>query len=97
MINAAMPLTFTLRQAVLSPRTLSADVCGGKHRCYCDTAQYPFASCDAPRIKGEACSDDNGTRYAELASAPRTTNGPWGCKRILSGSLRLRLQNTLSR
>ena len=36
-----------------SPRTLSADVCGGKHRCYCDTAQYPFASCDAPRIKGE--------------------------------------------
>ena len=62
-----------------SPRTLSADVCGGKHRCYCDTAQYPFASCDAPRIKGEACSDDNGTRYAACV-CPEDNNGPWGCK-----------------
>ena len=62
-----------------SPRTLSTDVCGGKHRCYCDTAQYPFASCDAPRIKGEACSDDNGTRYAACV-CPEDNNGPWGCK-----------------
>ena len=62
-----------------SPRTLSADVCGGKHRCYCDTAQYPFASCDIPRIKGEACSDDNGTRYAACV-CPEDNNGPWGCK-----------------
>ena len=62
-----------------SPRTLSADVCGGKHRCYCDTAQYPFASCDAPKIKGEACSDDNGTRYAACV-CPEDNNGPWGCK-----------------
>ena len=61
------------------PNTISSDSCGGKHRCYCDTAQYPFASCDAPRIKGEACSDDNGTRYAACV-CPEDNNGPWGCK-----------------
>ncbi len=62
-----------------APRKLSSETCGGKHRCYCDTAQYPFASCDAPRIKGEACSDDNGTRYAACV-CPEDNNGPWGCK-----------------
>ena len=62
-----------------APRKLSSETCGGKHRCYCDTAQYPFASCDAPKIKGEACSDDNGTRYAACV-CPEDNNGPWGCK-----------------
>ena len=61
------------------PRTLSADVCGGKHRCFCDTNQFPFASCVAPQIKGEACSDDNGTRY-KTCVCPNSNNGPWGCQ-----------------
>ena len=47
-----------------APRKLSSETCGGKHRCYCDTAQYPFASCNDPQIKGNACTDDGGTRYA---------------------------------
>ena len=62
-----------------SPRKLSSETCGGKHRCYCDTAQYPFASCNDPQIKGNACTDDGGTRYATCV-CPNPNNGQWGCK-----------------
>ena len=62
-----------------SPRKLSSETCGGKHRCYCDTAQYPFASCSDPQIKGNACTDDGGTRYATCV-CPNPNNGQWGCK-----------------
>ena len=62
-----------------APRKLSSETCGGKHRCYCDTAQYPFASCSAPQIKGNACTDDGGTRYATCV-CPNPNNGQWGCK-----------------
>ena len=62
-----------------APRTLSSETCGGKHRCYCDTAQYPFASCSDPQIKGNACTDDGGTRYATCV-CPNPNNGQWGCK-----------------
>ena len=62
-----------------SPRKLSSETCGGKHRCYCDTAQYPFASCNDPQIKGNACTDDSGTRYATCV-CPNPNNGQWGCK-----------------
>ena len=62
-----------------SPRTLSTDVCGGKHRCYCDTAQYPFASCSDPQIKGNACTDDGGTRYATCV-CPNPVSTPYGCE-----------------
>ena len=62
-----------------SPRKLSSETCGGKHRCYCDTAQYPFASCSDPQIKGNACTDDSGTRYATCV-CPNPNNGQWGCK-----------------
>ena len=62
-----------------SPRKLSSETCGGKHRCYCDTAQYPFTSCSDPQIKGNACTDDGGTRYATCV-CPNPNNGQWGCK-----------------
>ena len=62
-----------------APRKLSSETCGGKHRCYCDTAQYPFASCTDPQIKGNACTDDSGTRYATCV-CPNPNNGQWGCK-----------------
>ncbi len=62
-----------------SPRKLSSETCGGKHRCYCDTVQYPFASCNDPQIKGNACTDDSGTRYATCV-CPNPNNGQWGCK-----------------
>ena len=62
-----------------APRKLSSETCGGKHRCYCDTAQYPFASCSDPQIKGNACTDDGGTRYATCV-CPNPNNGQWGCK-----------------
>ena len=62
-----------------SPRKLSSETCGGKHRCYCDTAQYPFASCNDPQIKGNTCTDDGGTRYATCV-CPNPNNGQWGCK-----------------
>ena len=62
-----------------SPKTLSSDTCGGKHRCYCDTKTYPYASCNNPQIKGSACTDDSGTRYA-TCTCPNANNGQWGCK-----------------
>lgn len=62
-----------------APRTLSSDVCGGKHRCYCDTSAFPYASCNSPQIKGEACSDDNGTRYKTCA-CPADNKGQYGCQ-----------------
>ena len=62
-----------------SPKTLSSDTCGGKHRCYCDTKTYPYASCNNPQIKGSACTDDSGTRYA-TCTCPSANNGQWGCK-----------------
>ncbi len=62
-----------------SPRKLSSETCGGKHRCYCDTAQYPFASCNDPQIKGNACTDDGGTRYATCV-CPNPVSTPYGCE-----------------
>ncbi len=62
-----------------SPRKLSSDTCGGKYRCYCDTATYPYATCNDPQIKGNSCSDDSGTRYA-TCTCPKDNNGQWGCK-----------------
>jgi hypothetical protein len=62
-----------------APRKLSSETCGGKHRCYCDTAQYPFASCSAPQIKGNACTDDSGTRYATCV-CPNPVSTPYGCE-----------------
>ena len=62
-----------------SPRKLSSETCGGKHRCYCDTAQYPFASCSDPQIKGNACTDDGGTRYATCV-CPNPVSTPYGCE-----------------
>ena len=50
-----------------SPRTLSADVCGGKYKCYCDTAFYPYtsANCPAPKELSDKCVDASGAHYAE--------------------------------
>ena len=62
-----------------APRKLSSETCGGKHRCYCDTAQYPFASCSDPQIKGNACTDDGGTRYATCV-CPNPVSTPYGCE-----------------
>ena len=62
-----------------APRKLSSETCGGKHRCYCDTAQYPFASCNDPQIKGNACTDDGGTRYATCV-CPNPVSTPYGCE-----------------
>lgn len=63
----------------LAPKTLSSDTCGGKHGCSCPAASYPYASCNAPQIKGAACSDDSGTRYASC-SCPSSVSAPYGCK-----------------
>ena len=62
-----------------SPKRLSSDSCGGKYRCYCDTAAYPYPACNSPQIKGNSCSDDTGTRYATCV-CPNANNGQWGCK-----------------
>ena len=62
-----------------APRKLSSETCGGKHRCYCDTTQYPFASCSDPQIKGNACTDDGGTRYATCV-CPNPVSTPYGCE-----------------
>ena len=62
-----------------SPKTLSSDTCGGKHRCYCDTKTYPYASCNNPQIKGSACTDDSGTRYA-TCTCPSGVATPYGCE-----------------
>ncbi len=62
-----------------SPKILSSDTCGGKHRCYCNTSTYPYASCNDPQIKGSSCSDDSGTRYA-TCTCPTSNTGQWGCK-----------------
>ena len=62
-----------------APRKLSSETCGSKHRCYCDIAQYPFASCSDPQIKGNACTDDGGTRYATCV-CPNPVSTPYGCE-----------------
>lgn len=61
------------------PRTLSDDICGGKHRCYCNSSAFPFTSCNTPQIKGESCSDDTQTRYRSCV-CPNNNYGQWGCK-----------------
>lgn len=41
------------------PKSLSSDTCGGKYKCTCDTALYPYSSsnCTAPHyLSGEKCS-----------------------------------------
>ena len=62
-----------------TPKTLSSDTCGGKYRCYCDTATYPYSSCNDPQIKGNSCSDDTGTRYA-TCTCPSGVSTPYGCE-----------------
>ena len=62
-----------------NPKTLSSDTCGGKHRCYCDSSKYPHTSCNAPQIKGNACTDDTGTRYA-TCTCPSGVATPYGCE-----------------
>ena len=62
-----------------SPKKLSSDICGGKHRCYCDTTTYPYASCNSPQIKGSSCTDDTGTRYATCV-CPGSVATPYGCE-----------------
>lgn len=61
------------------PRKLSSDACGGKYKCYCDSSSYPYASCNAPQIKGISCSDDNGARYASC-TCPQSVATPYGCQ-----------------
>ncbi len=62
-----------------APKKLSSDACGGKYKCYCDTSTYPYASCDSPQIKGSACTDDSGTRYATCV-CPTSVATPYGCE-----------------
>lgn len=62
-----------------APKTLSSDTCGGKHKCYCNTSVYPYASCNAPQIKGAACTDDSGTRY-QTCTCPGGVSTPYGCQ-----------------
>ncbi len=62
-----------------NPKTLSSDTCGGKHRCYCDSSKYPHTSCNDPQIKGNACTDDTGTRYA-TCTCPSGVATPYGCE-----------------
>ena len=72
---------YTYTSATCStPKQLSADTCGGKHRCYCDTAAYPYASCDSPQIKGEACSDESGTRYKTCVCPSPAADTGYGCE-----------------
>ena len=63
----------------VSPKKLSSDTCGGKYRCYCDTATYPYATCNSPQIKGNSCTDDTGTRYA-TCTCPSGVATPYGCE-----------------
>jgi len=62
-----------------SPKKLSSDTCGGKYKCSCDPTDYPYASCNAPQIKGETCSDDNGTHYSSCA-CPEGVPAEHGCQ-----------------
>ena len=62
-----------------SPKTLSSDTCGGKHRCYCNTSTFPYTTCNDPQIKGNACTDDTGTRYA-TCTCPSGVATPYGCE-----------------
>ena len=62
-----------------APKKLSSDTCGGKYKCYCDPATYPYASCVAPQIKGAACTDDSGTRY-QTCTCPTSVPTPYGCQ-----------------
>ena len=41
--------------------------CGGKYKCYCDTALYPYtsANCPAPKELSDKCVDASGAHYAE--------------------------------
>ena len=62
-----------------TPKKLSADSCGGKYKCLCDTSAYPYSTCNDPQIRGNECSDETGTHYASC-TCPADNNGPWGCK-----------------
>lgn len=61
------------------PKTLSSDTCGGKHSCLCSASSFPYASCEAPQIKGSSCTDDTGTKYASC-SCPSSVAVPYGCQ-----------------
>ena len=49
------------------PNTISSTSCGGKYKCYCDTALYPYtsANCPAPKELSDKCVDAFGAHYAE--------------------------------
>lgn len=51
------------------PLTKSADSCGGKYKCICDTSLYLVTSCTAPQVvatgSGTSCTADGVTRYSE--------------------------------
>ena len=49
------------------PNTISSTSCGGKYKCYCDTALYPYtsANCPAPKELSDKCVDASGAHYAE--------------------------------
>ena len=49
------------------PNTISSTSCGGKYKCYCDTALYPYtsANCPAPKELSDKCVDASGVHYAE--------------------------------
>ncbi len=51
------------------PLTKSADSCGGKYKCICDTSLYPVTSCTSPQVvatgSGSSCTADGITRYSE--------------------------------
>ena len=50
------------------PNTISSTSCGGKYKCYCDTALYPYtsANCPAPKELSDKCVDASGAHYAEM-------------------------------
>ena len=48
------------------PNTISANSCGGKFKCYCDTTLYPYttSNCTSPKELSDKCVDDNGAHYS---------------------------------
>jgi len=61
------------------PLVKSSESCGGKYKCVCDPAAYPYASCNAPRIKGEICNDNSGSHYSSC-TCPEGVPTEYGCR-----------------
>ena len=49
------------------PNTISSASCGGKYKCYCDSALYPYtsANCAAPKELSDKCVDATGSHYSQ--------------------------------